>query len=97
MEDSTPVVVNVMVSFTLIMAVVGLALGKAVLVIRMFLRLDVMNPELPAVVVVVVVVVVIADVSGVNIVVTAVSFNELLEEIAVVLVDVASFHLEVSG
>jgi len=37
MEDTTPVVVNVIVSFTVIMAVVVVLLGKAVLAIRVFL------------------------------------------------------------
>jgi len=37
MEDLTPVVVNVILSFTPIMAVVGILLGKAVLAIRVFL------------------------------------------------------------
>ena len=96
-KDSRPVVVNVIVSFTLIMVVVGLLLGKAVIAISALVRRGLINPELLTCVVALVFVVVTADFSGVSIVVIAVSFNALLVEISSILVYVDSVPFEVVG
>ena len=93
MEDSIPVVVNDIVAFSLITAVVIILLVNTVLAIGALVRLGVINPEL----INVVVVLVSAVVTGVSIVVIAVCSNELIVEIFDGVVDVGSFRVEISG
>ena len=90
MEDSTPLVVNA--SFSLITAVVIILLVNTVLAIGALVRLGVINPEL-----IVVVILEITVVAGVNVVVIAICFNELIVEISDIVVDVGSFHVAISS